>query len=424
MKPSAIETEAVERPTPNPVSPASHPLSESSESGADIDLAHLQAHTSEPAPIPFNRFCKVGIEFAYIQQAIDAMHISGDGRFTALCHQLLEKRLGVRKALLTTSCTHALELAALLLNIRPGDEVILPSFTFVSTANAFALRGARPVFADIRPDTLNLDERQIEELISSHTRAVVPVHYGGVGCEMDAIGEIAAHHRLAVIEDNAHGLFGAYKGKPLGSFGCMATLSFHETKNFTCGEGGALLINDSQYIERAEILREKGTNRKRFFRGEVDRYSWVDIGSSYLPSEILAAVLYAQLESREQIQRQRHAVWEFYAAHLRDWAAANDVGLPQVPAHCQSSHHLFYILLPRAVDRPRVIDHLKARGILSVFHYQPLHLSEMGLGFGGAVGDCPVTESISDRLLRLPFYNGLEQPDQVRVVESMTSFRF
>lgn len=404
--------------------PASSPLSESSQSGTNIDLAHLQAHTAEPTPIPFNRFCKVGIEFAYIQQAIDAMHISGDGRFTNLCHKLLEQELGVGKSLLTTSCTHALELAALLLDIRPGDEVILPSFTFVSTANAFVLRGARPVFADIRPDTLNLDERQIERLLSPRTRAIVPVHYGGVGCEMDAILEIAGHHRLAVVEDNAHGLFGAYKGKPLGSFGCMATLSFHETKNFTCGEGGALLINDPQYVDRAEVVREKGTNRKRYFRGEVDRYSWVDIGSSYLPSEILAAVLYAQLEAREQIQRQRRRVWEFYATHLQHWAAANDVNLPQVPAHCRSSHHLFHILLPRAEDRPRLIDHLKARGITSVFHYQPLHLSDMGRGFGGELGDCPVTENISDRLLRLPFYNGLEQPDQARVVESIENFPF
>jgi dTDP-4-amino-4,6-dideoxygalactose transaminase len=424
LKPGAIETESAVQQTLKPGHPATDPPRKSPESGTGIDLVHLQAHTSEPAPIPFNRFCKVGIEFAYIQQAIDAMHISGDGRFTNLCHELLERKLGVRKTLLTTSCTHALELAALLLDIRPGDEVILPSFTFVSTANAFVLRGARPVFADIRSDTLNLDERQIERLISPRTRAILPVHYGGVGCEMDAILEIAAHHRLAVVEDNAHGLFGAYKGKPLGSFGCMATLSFHETKNFTCGEGGALLISDPQYVERAEILREKGTNRKRFFRGEVDRYSWVDIGSSYLPSEILAAVLYAQLEAREQIQRQRRGVWEFYATHLADWAAANDVGLQRVPAHCQSSHHLFYILLPRAGDRPRLINHLKARGITSVFHYQPLHLSDMGRGFGGAVGDCPVTENISDRLLRLPFYNGLEETDQARVVESMRSFRF
>src|SRR5689334_15599635 len=264
--------------------------------------------------ISFNKPCFVGTEARYIAEAVSRSHISGDGYFTKQCHALLERELGVPKALLTTSCTHALELAALLLNIQPGDEVILPSFTFVSTANAFALRGARPVFVDIRPDTLNLDERQLERLISPRTRAIVPVHYAGVGCEMDTILEIAARRGVAVVEDNAHGLFGSYKGKALGSLGCLATLSFHETKNFTCGEGGALLINDPQYVERAEILREKGTNRKRFFRGEVDRYSWVDFGSSYLPSELLAAILFAQLEARAQIEIQRRTIWEFYAA--------------------------------------------------------------------------------------------------------------
>jgi dTDP-4-amino-4,6-dideoxygalactose transaminase len=383
----------------------------------------LPRFAPEPEPIPFNRFCKVGTEFAYIQQAIDAMQISGDGRFTALCHGILEKGLGVRKALLTTSCTHALEMAAMLLDIQPGDEVIIPSFTFVSTANAFVLRGARPVFADIRPDTLNLDESRLEGLITPRTRAIVPVHYGGIGCEMDAILEVAARHKVAVVEDNAHGLFGAYKGRPLGSFGSLAALSFHETKNFSCGEGGSLLINDPEYIERAEILREKGTNRKRFFRGEVDRYSWVDIGSSYLPSEILAAFLYAQLLARERILRQRRNVWEFYAAGLADWAAANGVGLPRIPAHCESSHHLFYLLLPRAEDRPALIEHLRAEGILSVFHYLPLHLSEMGRKFGGVNGDCPVSEDVSDRLLRLPFYNSLDPTDQIRIVERIECFR-
>jgi dTDP-4-amino-4,6-dideoxygalactose transaminase len=384
----------------------------------------LPDRRTAPEPIPFNRFCKVGTEFAYIQQAIDAMQISGDGRFTALCHEILEKGVGAKKALLTTSCTHALEMAALLLDIQPGDEVIIPSFTFVSTANAFVLRGARPVFADIRPDTLNVDESGIEKLITVRTRAIVPVHYGGIGCEMDTILKVASRHGIAVVEDNAHGLFGSYKGRPLGSFGSLATLSFHETKNFSCGEGGALLINDPEFVDRAEVLREKGTNRKRFFRGEVDKYSWVDVGSSYLPSEILAAVLYAQLEARDQIQGQRRNVWEFYAAHLADWAAANGVGLPQVPAHCESSHHLFYLLLPRADDRPRLIEHLKTGGFLSVFHYLPLHLSEMGRKFGGAAGDCPVTEDVSDRLLRLPFYNSLEPAEQRRVVERIKCFHF
>ncbi|HEX4275708.1 MAG TPA: dTDP-4-amino-4,6-dideoxygalactose transaminase [Bryobacteraceae bacterium] len=380
------------------------------------------AFVPAPDPIPFNRFGKVGTEFAYIQQAIDALHISGDGRFTALCHGILERATGARKALLTTSCTHALEMAALLLNIQPGDEVIIPSFTFVSTANAFVLRGAVPVFCDIRPDTLNLDESRVESLITPRTRAIVPVHYGGVGCEMDAICEIAARRGIAVVEDNAHGLFGFYKGKPLGSFGALATLSFHETKNFSCGEGGALLINDPAMIDRAEILREKGTNRKRFFRGEVDRYSWVDTGSSYLPSEILAAVLYAQLEARAQIRKRRRNVWEFYAAQLTDWAAANGVGIPRIPAHCESSHHCFHLLLPTAHDRPRLIEHLKAKGILSVFHYLPLHLSEMGRKFGGVEGDCPVCEDISERLLRLPFYNTLDFSTQWRIVGEIKRF--
>jgi dTDP-4-amino-4,6-dideoxygalactose transaminase len=373
-------------------------------------------------PVPFNRFGKVGTEFAYIQQAIDALHISGDGRFTALCHGILEKTVGVRKALLTTSCTHALEMAALLLHIQPGDEVIIPSFTFVSTANAFVLRGARPVFCDIRPDTLNMDESRLESLITPRTRAIVPVHYGGVACEMDAICDIASRHGIAVVEDNAHGLFGSYKGRQLGSFGCLATLSFHETKNFSCGEGGALLINDAALIDRAEILREKGTNRKRFFRGEVDRYSWVDIGSSFLPSEILAAVLYAQLEARERIRAKRREIWNRYAAGLEDWAASHGVTMPSVPEHCDSSHHVFHLLLPSPEDRARMIAHLKAAGILSVFHYLPLHLSEMGRKFGGADGDCPVCEDVSHRLLRLPFYNSFDAASQMRVIERLKTF--
>ena len=378
----------------------------------------------EPEPIPFNRFCKVGTEFTYIQQAIDAMQISGDGRFTALSSRHSRKRRGREEgAPHDVLHSRARNGPPCFLDIQPGDEVIIPSFTFVSTANAFVLRGARPVFADIRPDTLNLDESQLEGLITPRTRAIVPVHYGGIGCEMNAILHVASRHGIAVIEDNAHGLFGSYKGRPLGSFGCLATLSFHETKNFSCGEGGALLINNPEYVERAEVLREKGTNRKRFFRGEVDRYSWVDMGSSYLPSEILAAVLYAQLEARKQILKQRREIWDFYAAHLADWAAANGVGLPRIPEHCEPSHHLFYLLVPRAEDRPRLIEHLKARGILSVFHYLPLHLSQMGRRFGGAAGDFPVTEDVSDRLLRLPFYNALEKAEQRRIIDRIQSFR-
>lgn len=372
--------------------------------------------------IPFNRPCLVGREFAYMADAVRSGHASGDGPYTKKCHALLEQILGVPKVLLTTSCTHALDMAALLLNIGPGDEVIVPSFTFVSTVNAFVLRGARPVFADIRPDTLNLDESRLEPLITSRTRAIAVVHYAGVGCEMDAILEIAQRHGVAVVEDNAHGLFGKYRGRYLGTFGCLATQSFHETKNLTCGEGGALLINDPQYIDRAEIVREKGTNRSRFFRGQVDKYTWVDIGSSYLPSDILAAFLYAQLEERERIQARRRYIWEFYARELRDWAEEHGVRLPFVPAHCEQPYHLFYLLLPSLEARTRLIAHLKERGILAVFHYLPLHLSPMGQRFGGQRGDCPVTEDVSDRLLRLPFFNDLTDDELVEVVEAVRAF--
>lgn len=372
--------------------------------------------------IPFNKVSLVGTEYAYIQQAIDAMHISGDGAFTQKCHALLEQTLGVPKVLLTTSCTHALEMAALLLDLQPGDEVLFPSFTFVSTVNAFVLRGARPVFVDIRPDTLNLDERQIERLITTRTRAVVPVHYAGVGCEMDAIMQIARRYDIAVVEDNAHGLFGKYKGRYLGTFGCLATQSFHETKNFSCGEGGALLINDLQYIERAEIIREKGTNRSRFFRGQVDKYTWVDFGSSYLPSDILAAFLFAQLEARQQIQQERKRIWETYQMQLAGWADAHQVILPAVPPCCEQSYHMFYLLLPTLAVRQALIAHLKTRGILAVFHYLPLHSSDMGKRFGGLPGDCPVTEQVSDRLLRLPFYNALTEIEQEQVVQALLEF--
>jgi len=372
--------------------------------------------------IPFNRPCFAGNEQAYIAQAVANGHISGDGPFTERCRVLLEKDLGVVKVLLTTSCTHALEMAALLLDFQPGDEVIVPSFTFVSTVNAFVLRGARPVFIDIHPDTLNLDETQLERLITPRTKAIVAVHYAGVSCEMDAILEIAGRYGIAVAEDNAHGLFGKYKGRYLGTFGCLAAQSFHETKNVTCGEGGALLINDPQYIERAEIIREKGTDRSRFFRGQVDKYTWVDLGSSYLPSDILAAFLYAQLEAREQIQARRWRVWEYYYEHLEEWAQDHGVRLPVVPAHCEQPYHMFYLLMPSLEQRQALIAHLKARGILSVFHYLPLHLSEMGRRFGGKEGDCPVTEDVSDHLLRLPFYNGLTEVDQASVVAAISEF--
>jgi len=374
--------------------------------------------------IPFNKPCLCGKELRYISEAIEYGHISGDGLFTKKCQALLEQLLGVPKVLLTTSCTHALEIAALLLDIQPGDEVIVPSFTFVSTVNAFVLYGARPVFCDIRSDTLNLDEALLERLITSHTKAIVPVHYAGVGCEMDAIMEIADRYGIPVVEDNAHGLFGKYKDRYLGTFGCMATQSFHETKNFTCGEGGALLINDSKYIDRAEIIREKGTDRSRFFRGEVDKYTWVDVGSSYLPSDILAAFLYAQLECQEQIQAKRRRIWEYYADHLGDWARVHEVRLPFVPSYCEQSYHMFYLIMPNLDARTKLISHLKERGILSVFHYLPLHLSPMGQRLGGRPGDCPVTEDISDRLVRLPFYNDLTQHEQDQVIEEIQRVRW
>jgi dTDP-4-amino-4,6-dideoxygalactose transaminase len=373
--------------------------------------------------IPFNRPTIVGKELYYISQAIHNGYSAGDAAFTKKCHAYLEQALDVPRILLTTSCTHALELAALLLKIQPGDEVIVPSFTFVSTPNAFVLRGAKPVFVDVRPDTLNMDETKLEQLITERTRAIVPVHYAGVGCEMDAIGSIAAKYNIPIVEDNAHGLFGKYKGRYLGTFGTFATQSFHETKNFICGEGGALLINDRQYIERAEIMREKGTNRSRFFRGQIDKYTWVDIGSSFLPSDLLAAFLYAQLEAREEIQTKRQRVWEYYYKNLDPWAEAQGVRLPVVPDSCEQSYHMFYLLLPSLEIRQALIEHLKAKGILSVFHYLPLHLSDMGRHFGGKEGDCPVTEDVSDRLLRLPFYNELDEVDQARVVEVIKEFK-
>lgn len=366
--------------------------------------------------IPFNRPALMGSEWEYIAEAIRRDQISGDGHYTFQCHAFLEKELGVRKALLTTSCTHALEMTALLLDLNAGDEIILPSFTFVSTANAYVLRGARPVFGDIRSDTLNLDETKVAGLISANTRAIVPVHYAGVGCEMDPILEIARSRNLAVIEDNAHGLFGKYSGKYLGTFGDLATQSFHETKNFTCGEGGALLINDERYIERAEVIWQKGTNRSRFFRGEVDKYSWVDVGSSYLPSDLLAAFLLAQFDARDRIQAARQRIWERYYGELGGWAERNGVRTPVVPPNCTQAYHLFYLLMPSREARERFMAHLKKHSILSVFHYLPLHLSDVGRRYGGAPGDCPVTERISDQIVRLPFYNQMTEAEQSRVI--------
>jgi dTDP-4-amino-4,6-dideoxygalactose transaminase len=377
---------------------------------------------ARPIEVHFNRAALGGRELEFIAEAVRAGHISGDGQFTHKCHAWLETVLGVKKALLTTSCTDALEMAALLLDLQDGDEVIVPSFTFVSTANAFVLHGARPVFIDIRPDTLNLDENQLPQLITPRTRAIAVVHYAGVGCEMQAIQPIAERGQIAVVEDNAHGLLGKYRGQFLGTFGAFATLSFHETKNFTCGEGGALLINEDEYIDRAEIIREKGTDRARFFRGEVDKYTWADLGSSFLPSDVLAAFLYAQFMAGQRIQARRRHIWHYYDEHLQDWARQQNVRLPTIPPHCEQAYHLFYLITPTFESRQALIAHLRSRGIYSVFHYVPLHLSRMGQRFGGRPGLCPVAEQVSDCLLRLPFNNNLTEPEQARVVEAVQEF--
>ena len=373
--------------------------------------------------IPFNRSSLLGRELEYIFQTMSIGQIAGDQTYSKKCHELLERTLGVHKALVTTSCTHALEICALLLDIQAGDEVIVPSFAFVSTANAFALRGARIVFADVRPDTFNLDETRLEAMITPRTKAVVLIHYAGVGCEMDSIGDIARRHGAKIIEDNAHGLFGKYRGEWLGTFGELAVQSFHETKNITCGEGGALLINNPAYVARAEVIREKGTNRSMFFRGQVDKYTWVDLGSSYVMSDVLAAFLFAQLEVWPSIQARRRQIWERYALELSDWSRSSGVRLPIVPQHCEQTYHMFHLLLPSLSARQALIAHLAAHGILAVFHYLPLHLSKFGLRYGGRPGDQPVTEDISDRLLRLPFFCALTDEEQTRVIEAVSEFK-
>ena len=372
--------------------------------------------------IPFNRPFATGDEIDYMRAAIATPKFSGDGSFTTECHRLLERSLGVQKALLTTSCTHALEMAALLLNIGPGDEVIVPSFTFPSAANAFVLRGARPVFVDVRADTLNIDESLIEQRVTERTKAIFLVHYAGVACEMETIMGISRGHSIAVVEDNAHGLYGRYRGRYLGTLGQLAALSFHETKNFSCGEGGALLINNANFNQRAEILREKGTNRSQFFRGEIDKYTWVDVGSSYLPSDLLAAFLRAQLEHRDPIQSMRRKIWETYALELASWAEANGVRLPIIPQECEQSYHMFYVIMPSFESRQALISHLAGLGILAVFHYLPLHLSPLGLRFGGHQGDCPVTEDLVDRLLRFPFFTGMSSSEQAQVIDAVRGF--
>lgn len=388
-----------------------------------LTVTNIPEAMTAPSPIPFNRPLFLEKSLNRTRQAYENGHVSGNGAFTRQCEAFFEKHLATPKTLLTTSCTDALEMCALLLNIQPGDEVIMPAFTFVSTANAFVLRGARPVFVDIRPDTLNLDERQLEVAITKDTKAIVVVHYAGVGCEMDDILAVASRHRLPVIEDNAHGLFGSYRGKPLGSFGRLATLSFHETKNLSCGEGGALVINDEALVERAEIMREKGTDRSRFFRGEIDKYTWQDVGSSYLPSDILAAILSAQIDVFHDIQRKRQQIHARYTAGLRDWATEREITLPCVPAHCDSGYHLFHLVFNASADQGAFIEHLRHHAINAVFHYQPLHMTPMGRKLGGRPGQCPVTESVANRIVRLPFYFDLTGKDQERVIDTVLSFQ-
>lgn len=359
--------------------------------------------------VRFNKPYMSGRELDYIKRAHQLGHLAGDGEFTRRCHSWLEEQIGCNRALLTHSCTGALEMCAILLDLRPGDEVIMPSFTFVSSANAFVLRGAVPVFVDIRPDTLNIDETLLEAAITPRTKAICVVHYAGVGCEMDQICAIARRHGLKVVEDAAQGIMSAYKGKSLGSIGSFGALSFHETKNVISGEGGALLINDPEYVERAEIIREKGTNRSRFFRGEVDKYTWVDAGSSYLPGELIAAFLSAQLEEAEEITRRRVAIWDAYHQWAEPFEQRGIIRRPVVPAHCTRNAHMYYLLLPDVDLRDAFIQNLKSHGVGAVFHYVPLHSSPAGRRYGRASGELHVTDDVSQRLVRLPLWVGLEE---------------
>lgn len=376
--------------------------------------------TSGRTPVPFNRPGLKGREIEYIRQALESRHLSGDGPFTKRCHTWLESELKTPSALLTHSCTAALEMSMLLDDLKPGDEVIMPSFTFVSTANAVALRGAVPVFVDIRPDTLNIDEKLIEAAITPRTRAIMVVHYAGVACEMDSILALARSRGLMVCEDAAQGLLAFYKGRALGTIGDLGCLSFHETKNVVSGEGGALLINNEKFRLRAEIIREKGTNRSQFFRGQVDKYTWVDIGSSYLPSEVLAAMLFAQLESAREITAERVAVWNRY--HAAFASLEGRVSRPHVPVECQHNGHLYYLLASSLEERTALIAYLKSQGIASVFHYVPLHSAPAGLKFARTHGSLGFTDSCSDRLLRLPLWSGLSHADVDRVIETVFEF--
>ena len=373
--------------------------------------------------IPFNKPYMTGKELLHIAEAHRNMMLAGDGPFTERCHGWLENRTGSKKALLTHSCTAALEMAAILADIQPGDEVIMPSYTFVSTANAFVLRGGVPVFVDIRTDTLNIDETLIEAAITPRTRAIVPVHYAGVACEMDRIMEIAEQHGLLVIEDAAQGIMSTYKGRALGSIGHLGAYSFHETKNIISGEGGALLINDVRLVDRAEIIREKGTNRGQFFRGQVDKYTWVDVGSSYLPGELIAAFLWAQMEEAEAITSRRLAIWDFYHQALLPLEMDGKLQRPIVPECCQHNAHMYYVILPNLDARTRMIEHLKRAKISAVFHYVPLHDSAFGRTCGKSVGDMRTTCIAGDRLLRLPMWLGLETGQQ-KIVDALSAFNF
>jgi len=374
--------------------------------------------------IPFNKPYMTGKELWYISQAHASGHLAGDGQFTKKCSAWLEQRIGCQKALLTHSCTAALEMAAILADIQPGDEVIMPSYTFVSTSNAFVLRGGVPVFVDIRPDTLNIDEAKIEGAITPRTKAIVPVHYAGVSCEMDAIMDIARRHNLLVVEDAAQGIMSTYKGRPLGSIGHMAALSFHETKNIISGEGGALLINDLRYVERAEMIREKGTNRSQFFRGQVDKYTWVDVGSSFLPGEIVAAFLWAQMEEADAITKRRLDIWANYHQWFANMEKAGKARRPIVPRECVHNAHMYYLLLPSLESRTAVIDGLKTKGIHTVFHYIPLHSSPRGQAVGRVVGNMANTNNTGENLVRLPMWLGLEdwQTDVIgQVIETVNA---
>ena len=372
--------------------------------------------------IPFNRADVGKHDIELLTESIAAGHISGNGPFTKRAEEQITKIIGSNRTLLTTSCTHALEMSALLLRLKPGDEEIVPAYTFVSTASAFMLYGAKPVFVDVRQDTLNINLDQAEAAITSRTRAICVVHYGGVACEMERLVKLANDHDLMLIEDNAHGLFAKYRGKFLGTFGALATQSFHETKNITCGEGGALVVNDASLAERAEILREKGTDRTKFLRGQVDKYTWVDTGSSWVISDLLAAILFGQLSRADEIYKQRMDIWNRYHTELETWALNNYVALPTVPEGCEHTGHVYHLRFQRGDQRDQFIDHLKQLGIYAVFHYQPLHLSTVGRTLGGRDGQFPVTESAGDCLVRLPLFNALTNDEQTYVIESVTAF--